>query len=135
MIIFRLLKSRFTSTITTLIITLLISACSTEDLLTAVAPGNDSSSTTENENNITLAWAAPAERENNDPISLSEIAGYKIYYGTAPGQYTNSVTINDGSAIDYTFQNFTAGSYYFVVTTVDTEGRESQFSSAVMITI
>ena len=85
--------------------------------------------------NIDITWVAPVEREDNAPISLSEIAGYKIYYGSAQSQYPNNITINDGSAVDYTFQSFAAGTYYFVVTTVDTEGRESGFSTEIVYTI
>jgi len=78
--------------------------------------------------NITLSWVAPVAREDNSALSLSAIAGYKIYYGTTQGQYSSSATINDGSATDYTFNNFSSATYYFVVTTIDTDGRESQYS-------
>ena len=84
---------------------------------------------------ITLSWVAPAEREDNSALSLSAIAGYKVYYGTTQGQYSNSVAINDGTAVAYTFTGLPAGTYYFVVTTLDTEGRESQYSTEVVIII
>ena len=81
---------------------------------------------------ISLSWVAPAEREDNTPILLSEIAGYKIYYGTKSGLYTNSVDIDDGTAEGYTFKAFPPGTYYFVVTTLDTDGLESQYSPEVI---
>ena len=84
---------------------------------------------------ITLSWVAPAEREDNSTLSLSAIAGYKVYYGTTQGQYPNSATISDGTASGYTFTDLLAGTYHFVVTTIDTEGRESLYSSEVTITI
>ncbi len=84
---------------------------------------------------VSLSWVAPAEREDNTGISLSEIAGYKVYYGTTQGNYNNSVDINDGTAEGYTFNNFSYGTYYFVVTTYDTERRESQYSTVVKIVI
>lgn len=84
---------------------------------------------------ISLSWAAPSEREDNEPISLSEIAGYKIYYGTIENDYPNSIDIDDGKAEAYTFTGFSTGTYYFVLTTFDTEGRESQYSPAVKIVI
>jgi VCBS repeat-containing protein len=84
---------------------------------------------------IHLSWVAPAEREDNSAISLSEIAGYKVSYGMTQGQYINSTTINDGTAVGYTFTDFPTGTYYFVVTTLDTEGRESQYSTEVKIII
>jgi hypothetical protein len=84
---------------------------------------------------VNLSWTAPSAREDESPISLSEIAGYKIYYGTTQGDYRSNIDINDGSAEGHTFIDFPAGTYYFVITTYDTEGRESQFSSEVIISI
>ena len=104
----------------------------TTHTVTVIIIGADETGTTAD---ITLSWTAPVEREDNTPIALSEIAGFKIYYGATPGQHPDNITINDGSADGYTFQNFTAGTYYFVVTTIDTDGRESQISSEVSITI
>ena len=143
MIISRLLKQRFTSILITLLIALQISACGTGDNLSATTAdiNSDLSTTgTDTDNNntvadIKLSWVAPAEREDNSSISLSEIAGYQVFYGKAPGQYTSNITINDGTAVGYTFTDLPTGTYYFAVTTLDTEGRESQFSSEVVIAI
>ncbi|MCK4704662.1 MAG: fibronectin type III domain-containing protein [Gammaproteobacteria bacterium] len=122
MIISQLLKHRFTSTLFALLMALQLSACSTEDSATAVGVSAV---------DVSLSWVAPSEREDNTPILLSEIAGYKVYYGTAPGLYTNSVDINDGIAEGYTFKALPAATYFFVVTTYDTEGRESRYSAEV----
>jgi len=84
---------------------------------------------------ITISWNAPSEREDNTSLSLSEIVGYKIYYGTSQGQYPNNVTVNDGSTISYIFQNFNSDTYYFVLTTLDSDGRESQFSTEIQVSI
>lgn len=145
MIISRFLKQRFTSILISLLITLQISACSTgnnpaattadinSDLSTDLATdtGTDKNST---KVDINLSWAAPAEREDNAPISLSEIAGFKVYFGTVQGQYTNNIVINDGSAVGHTLTSLPVDeTYYLVVTTLDTEGRESQFSPEVVI--
>ncbi len=81
---------------------------------------------------VSLSWVAPAEREDTTALSLSEIAGYKIYYSTTQGQYSSSVTINDSTAVGYTFTNFSSGTYYFVVTTIDTDGRESTYSAEIV---
>jgi len=84
---------------------------------------------------ISLSWVAPMAREDNSALSLSAIAGYNIYYGTTQGQYTSSANVNDGSATGYSFNNFTSATYYFVVTTIDTDGRESQYSPEISISI
>ncbi len=93
--------------------------------------GSDETGNTQSD--IIITWVAPIERENNNPISLTEIAGYKIYYGTSLGQYMNDVTINDATAVSHTFIGLAASTYYFAVTTLDTEGRESLYSNEVVI--
>lgn len=85
--------------------------------------------------NITLNWTAPSQREDNSAIALSEIASYNISYGTTSGVYTSTVSITDSSAVSHTFTNFTSDTYYFVITTIDTDGRESQYSAAYNISI
>lgn len=142
MIISLLQNQRFTLILITLFITLQISACGTRDNPAAATTNinPDLSTNTDTGINSTVAdaklsWAAPAEREDNSSILLSEIAGYQVFYGTAQGQYNNSVTINDATATSYTLTNLPTGTYYLVMTTLDTEGRESQFSHEVVIAV
>ena len=84
---------------------------------------------------ISVAWRAPVERENGSPISMAEIAGYRVYYGKSRGNYTNEVDINGSSVMEVTLSNLTSGTYYIVVTTVDSNGRESAFSQEVIRTL
>jgi len=138
MIFSRLLKNRLTTKLFILFITLQTSACGTEELLTAVEPdtGSSTNNETSTHTDIKLSWVAPTQREDNTGISLSEIAGFKVYYGTVQGLYPGSVIINDGSAVGYTFTSLAMdNTYYFVITTLDTEGRESQHSPEVKTTI
>lgn len=147
---FCLLKNRFTSILVILLITFQISSCGSGGDQATDSAGFDSGSTTDigldpntdtgsgNSNTFTdinLSWVAPAEREDNSPISLSEIAGYQILYGQSQGQYSKSIIINDGTAVGYTLNDFPTGTYYFVVATIDTEGRESQYSPEVTVVI
>ncbi len=85
---------------------------------------------------LSLTWVAPSEREDNTGLSLSEIAGYRIYYGIETGNYQNQFEVNDGSA-DYAqiVDVPLSGAYYLVMTTIDTEGRESSYSSEVVVTL
>ena len=80
-----------------------------------------------------LKWSAPSEREDGTKISLSEIQGYRIYYGTDKGIYPNQLTIIDDSIKFGDFKDVSKGSYYVVITTLDTEGRESAFSEVVVV--
>ena len=58
-------------------------------------------------------------------MSLAEIDGYRIYYGTSRGNYTNQVNITNGAATSRTVNNLNQDTYYLVMTTYDNAGRES----------
>ena len=131
-----------TQILITLFLTLQVVACGSKDLAQTITDDTSSDASSPSDTpdstantDISLSWAAPSQREDNEPISLSEIAGYKVYYGTSQRNYTKSVNINDGSADQHTFNNFSAGTYYFALTTYDTAGRESQYSTEVIIVV
>jgi hypothetical protein len=84
---------------------------------------------------VTIVWTAPVARADESPLSLSEIGGYRVYYGTSEGDYPNRIDVNDGSAVEVTLNDLPLGSYYFVVTTYDVAGRESEFSPVLIKTI
>ena len=136
-------KQVLTRVLITLLFTLLVTACSNEDLADKIKDDVSTGSNDENTENlnastrtdVNLSWTAPSERENNEPISLSEIAGYKVYYGTEERRYPKSVNINNGTSTGYTFKNLAAGTYHFALTTYDTAGRESQYSSEIVIVV
>jgi hypothetical protein len=76
-----------------------------------------------------LNWTPPATRSNGDPLSFAEIAGYTLYYGVAPGNYSNSISIDDASTTSVSVADLPLGTYYFAVTARDTGGRESALST------
>jgi hypothetical protein len=78
-----------------------------------------------------LSWVAPVEREDGTPISMAEIAGYRVYYGTSQGDYTDQVEVADSTTMQVTLSDMATGTYYFVVTAVDMDGRESNFSQEI----
>ena len=80
---------------------------------------------------FSLSWTAPTKRADGTPISLSEIDGYRIYYGQTSGNYPNNIVINDGSVDSMQVDNLAAGTYRVVMTTVDDNGRESAYSGEV----
>ena len=79
----------------------------------------------------TLSWDVPAT--NTDGTDLTDLAGYKIYYGTSPGTYDS--VIDAAKVTTYTFSDLTPAAYYFVVTAYDEEGNESDYSNEVSKTI
>jgi hypothetical protein len=73
---------------------------------------------------VTLAW---------DPNSEPDLAGYKLYQGTATGTYGTPVTV--GNVTTYTVSGLADGqSFFFAVTAYDTVGNESGFSNEVAYT-
>jgi hypothetical protein len=86
---------------------------------------------------VTLSWTAPVAREDETPISMSEIKGFRIYYGTVepPGVLNYTIKIDDAYADKKTLNGLAPGNYNFVLTTIDTEGRESVPSEMVFKSI
>jgi len=81
--------------------------------------------------NISLHWTAPVTRADGTPLSLSDIDGYHVYYGTSAGSYPNQLNVADGTAQSATITNIPVGTYYLVMTTYDVGGRESVYSATV----
>jgi hypothetical protein len=80
----------------------------------------------------TLSWVAPSTNQDGTP--LTDLAGYKIYYGTASGNYTQNV--DAGNVTTYTLTNLTDGqTYYLVATAYNTARFESSYSNEVSKTI
>ena len=69
----------------------------------------------------TLAW---------DPNTESDLAGYRVHYGTASGSYTVHTDVHNVTT--YTVTGLTAGqTYYFAATAYDASGNESGYSNPV----
>ena len=55
----------------------------------------------------------------------SDLAGYKVYYGTTSGTYASSVNV--GNTTTYTIPNLGTGkTYYVALTAYDTSSNESE---------
>lgn len=76
----------------------------------------------------TLSWTAPTT--NVDGTLLTDLAGYKIYYGTASGNYPTVINVNN--VLTHTISGLTDGmTYYFVATAYDFTYNESNYSNEV----
>ena len=81
----------------------------------------------------TLSWTPPTR--NTDGSALKNLAGYRVRWGPAPGNYTNSVTLTNPGLASYVVTNLVSGTHYFVVTAVNSSGVESQFSNVASKTV
>ena len=78
-------------------------------------------------NSLMLSWTAPTTNEDGSP--LDDLAGYKLHFGTQPGQYTQVVTV--GSYTTAEIDDLGPGTYYLSVTAYDIYGNESDFSNEI----
>lgn len=70
--------------------------------------------------NLTLAWSRNSSRS-------PEVAGYRVYYGTASKKYTNNIAV--GNETSYVISGLVSGvNYFFAITAYNTNGFESGFS-------
>lgn len=87
--------------------------------------GSGGASAPGGENTATLEW---------DAVTDSSLSGYRIYYGTAPGTYSQPVGegVDVGNVTSYMVTGLSSGTqYYYAVTAYDVSGRESTYSNEV----
>jgi hypothetical protein len=82
---------------------------------------------------ITLSWDPPTQRDDGSP--LTNLAGYRLYWGTAPGHYPNLAHIPNPGIATYVIDELPPGTYYLVATAYDSSGIESAFSNVATKTI
>jgi hypothetical protein len=81
----------------------------------------------------TLSWTPPTT--NSDGSPLTNLAGYRVYWGPAAGTYPNSVSLTNPGLTSYVVSNLVPGTYFFVATAVNSAGAESVFSAPASKTI
>ncbi|MDY6945212.1 MAG: putative Ig domain-containing protein [Pseudomonadota bacterium] len=75
----------------------------------------------------TLSWTAPTA--NSDGSTLTNLAGYRIAYGTSANALTQTVQVANPSVTTYTIANLSPGTYYFAVRAYTGSGTESANSN------
>jgi hypothetical protein len=73
----------------------------------------------------TLSWNPPTQNTDGSPAMLT---GYKVYWGTAQGSYSNSAQIDNPGIATYVVDQLTPATWYFVVTALSASG-ESGYSN------
>ncbi len=116
-----------------LILVLPLVACSGGDA--GLSSSGDGGFSNSSSNSAKLSWVAPSAREDNSVLVLSDIAGFRIYYGVTSGDYSNTVDIDDHTATQTVLAGLPSGTYFVTVTAVDVDGRESTYSAEVVITV
>lgn len=75
----------------------------------------------------TLSWTPPTQ--NSDGTALTNLAGYKILYGSGADALDYSVDVENSSVNTYVVENLTSGTWYFAVVAVNSAGLVSSPSN------
>ena len=94
---------------------------------TSTGPLSDGSGT------ATLSWDAPTSNNNGTP--LTDLAGYRIYYGSSREDLNHTVQIRTIGLQTYVIEDLGPGTWYFAVRAVASNGTESTLSDVATKTI
>lgn len=64
----------------------------------------------------TLSWTAPTQ--NSDGTALTNLSGYRIYYGTSSANLTQTISIDNIGVSTYVVENLSPATWYFAVKAV-----------------
>jgi hypothetical protein len=81
----------------------------------------------------TISWLPPTE--NTDGSALTDLAGFRIYYGTSAMALTQTTTITNPGLTSYMIENLAAATWYFSVRAYAADGAESALSNIASKTI
>jgi uncharacterized lipoprotein NlpE involved in copper resistance len=81
----------------------------------------------------TLSWEAPTTTTSGS--ALTDLAGYRIYYGISASDLSQSIQLNTVGVQTYVIDNLGQGTWYFAIKAVTTVGVESALSDVVSKTI
>ena len=72
---------------------------------------------------VTLSWSPPTQ--NTDGSALTNLAGFRIVYGTSATALTQTIEVNNAALSSYVVSGLTAGTWYFAVKAYNAAGAES----------
>ena len=78
---------------------------------------------------ITFSWEPPTQNSDGSPIT--NLAGYKIHYGTSSSDYTQTVAVDNAGLTRFVVDNLPSGTYYFAITAYNAQGLESPLSGEI----
>jgi len=99
--------------------------------LSTVSAGT--SATNKGSGTAMLSWQAPTT--NTDGAALTDLAGYRIYYGMNADDLTQTVQLTSVGLQTYVIEDLGSGAWYFAVKAVTGTGVESALSDVVSKTI
>jgi hypothetical protein len=80
-----------------------------------------------------VSWTLPTQ--NTDGTPLTDLAGFRVYYGNDPAALSRSVTLNGASNNRYVLSNLAPGTWYVTVRPFNTAGVEGDATAILSKTI
>ena len=99
--------------------------------LSTVSAGT--SATNKGSGTAMLSWQAPTT--NTDGAALTDLAGYRIYYGMNADDLTQTVQLTSVGLQTYVIEDLGSGTWYFAIKAVTNTGVESGLSDVVSKTV
>ena len=81
----------------------------------------------------TLSWTPPTQNSNG--TTLTNLAGYRIYYGTSASAMNRTIQIANAGLSRYVVENLSSATWYFTVRAYTTAGVESTSSNTATKTV
>jgi hypothetical protein len=81
----------------------------------------------------TIAWTPPTSNTDNSP--LTNLGGYRIYYGTSSSNLTQVLNLPNPGISSGVVENLAPGTWYFAVTSYNSSNVESERSNVTSKTI
>ena len=78
---------------------------------------------------VMLTWYPPTQ--NSDGSPLTDLAGYRIHLGRDPDRLTRVIPLHNPGLTAYVVENLHPATWYFAMTSVNSQGRESGRSAVV----
>jgi hypothetical protein len=77
----------------------------------------------------TVQWQPPTD--NTDGTPLTDLAGYRIYYGVDPTVLSDVIELPNPGLTSHVVENLSPDTWYFAMTSLNSGGLESDFSNPV----
>jgi hypothetical protein len=81
----------------------------------------------------TLSWTPPTTNTNGS--ALTNLAGYRVYYGTSSSNLSQTVQIPSAGTSRYVIENLSPATWYFAVRAYTSTGSESSTSNVASKTV
>jgi hypothetical protein len=82
---------------------------------------------------VTLSWTPPTQNTNGS--TLTNLAGYRIYYGTSSSALNQTIQVSNAGTASYVVGNLSPATWYFRVRAYNSAGTESANSNLASRTV